>query len=121
MNEETLKQLQEVFTPIAQKIGEGAGYGWEVVLKQQYLEAVMGLVYATMSIIGIFIVYKVCKHFLLLQEKDPDSDYGFFAILISVFIGIPCLMVFILGTETAITHFINPEFYAIKFFIHLVK
>lgn len=43
MNPETITKLQEIMSPVAQKIGEGAEFGWSVVIKQMYVEGVIAL------------------------------------------------------------------------------
>ena len=44
MNEQTIEAIKSAFAPVAEKIGQGASYGWEVVLRQQYVYAILGLV-----------------------------------------------------------------------------
>lgn len=123
MNTEIIDKLKEVMTPIAEKIGEGAEFGWITVLKQQYVEATIGLFFAMLGIVGMIIVYKVTRKFW----NTIESNYSFkkyendgivvFAVL-GIFFSI---FAFIVGSISAITHFINPEYYAIEFFINLVK
>ena len=54
-------------------------------------------------------------HFKRNFDDRPGSMFAI--ILLSIIGGIS----FISGTVDAITHFINPEFYAIEYFINLVK
>ena len=117
MNEQTITQLKEFFTPVAEKVGEGAEFGWEVVMKQQYVVATLGLAWVLLGLIGLFITYKIVKKILASDVYDPK----FPATIIGLAGGFLCLIAIIEGGYDAITHFINPEFYAIEFFIGLVK
>ena len=113
MSEDIITQLKEVFTPIASKIGEGAEFGWIVVVKQQYVEATIGLFFALIGFITLILTYRfVKKNWEELGEGD---------VFIALMIGIASAFSFFIGSTEAITHFINPEYYAIEFFINLVK
>ena len=123
MNEETLTKLQEIFTPVAQKIGEGAQFGWEVVVMQQYVYAWLGVFWAVIGIAGLVATFHfirfACAHKLKNGHLGSEAEYwGTFG---AIFLGVPSLVSFIGGIHTAITHFLNPHYYAIEFFINLVK
>lgn len=106
MNPETIDKLKEVFTPIAQKIGEGTQFGWEAVLKQQEIIGITWLVVAIICFVAVAIfMWKMTR-------SDGDgATWGFFFSLVgfvwSLFGGLPLVL--------------NPEFYAIKFFLYLIK
>ncbi len=117
MTPETITKLQEVFAPIAAKIGQGAEFGWEVVMRQQIVVASMGIVWAIFGLVGVLFF----KRFIggaLQRFKDTEEPFSFFALAALLIVSI----VFIVqGISDAITHFINPAYYALDFFIHLTK
>lgn len=118
---ETINQVKELLAPIALKIGQTAEWGWGVVLKQQYVVAVLGIAQVIMGLILAYIVYVVTKLMWQLQSKDEDSAWGILGVFLPL-LGIIFVSVLIVGGGyDAITHFINPDYYAIDFFIHLAK
>lgn len=40
MNPETVNAIKDALTPVAEKIGQGAEYAWEVVVMGQFAEGV---------------------------------------------------------------------------------
>lgn len=118
MSPEIIEQLKEVFTPVAMKIGEGAEFGWVVVMKQMYVQAWLGVFWAVLAVVfGIFsaIILNRTMKGKELFEANPGLVIPLFTVLAL------CPFAFVFGTIDAITHFINPEFYAIEFFLDLVK
>ena len=114
MNQNIIEQLKEVFTPIALKIGEGAEFGWEVALRQQYIQAIVMTVWSIGALIALIFAWKWGKKIL----DDHWDEVAWFPLSLWVIVWI---FVFGIGIETTITHLLNPEFYAIEFFISLVK
>ena len=110
---QTIDKLKEVFAPIAEKIGQGAEFGWQIVVKQQIGYGIMGLFLAIGGIVFIIIGFKVYKDKIKINEHDKDT--------VVYFLIIPGLATFILGTIFGILHLFNPEYYAIQFFLGLVK
>ncbi len=122
MEPKTIDSLKELLTPVAQKIGETAEWGWGVVIKQMYVEAAMGGATLILGIITSIITYKIIKWCLAEEEKSQYSnDYHTGAVAVGILGGGFSLFLIVCGFEKLITHIINPEFYAIQFFIGLVK
>ena len=115
MNQEIIKQIQDIFTPIAEKIGQGAGFGWEVVLKQQYID---GFLFLFFGVIGLVVFISLLIYIIKAKDKDSwyeDAIFGAIIILILLFVFGSLFSVI------GIKHLFNPEYYAIEFFINLVK
>ena len=121
MNEETVDAIKEALTPIAEKIGEGAKFGWEVVVRQQYVEA-FGLIASAVSFLvvfglGIFFIRKGINY----ERKNNYDDEGLaftmggvgMTVLGAVFAGV--------NLYQGVARLINPEYYAIQFFIGLIN
>lgn len=123
MNEDIIVKLQEVFTPIAAKIGEGAEFGWEVIMKQQYVVAILGVVQFMFGVLLAIGTYSFVRY-AIKRNKDNRgyyNDWTAVGIVVSTFGGVFAITSIMCGFYDAITHFINPEYYAIEFFINLVK
>lgn len=121
MNDDTINQLKDLMTPVAQKIGEGAQFGWEVVIKQQYVEAGIGLFFAIALcplalVVGTWFLKKGRK----MHEESNWTDWEV-PTLLGWVLYVFATGAFVIGSITAITHFINPDYYAIQFFISLVQ
>lgn len=124
MNPETINAIKEALTPIAEKIGQGAEFGWEVVLRQQIVEAWLGVFAVVLSVVCAIALIKFQLYAERKKEKSGSygpSDWE----LLQIITGISGAMIFpiviIAGGYQAITHFLNPAYYALEFFIQLAK
>lgn len=117
-----IEQLKPLFVDIADKIGQGAEFGWEVVIKQQYVEAITTLIFLGLGLVFILISW----YFLVKTDWDGYENN-------QAKTGVPCLIFGIVGgfmtlfsflyllSEGTIGKLLNPEYYALEFFINLVK
>lgn len=121
MNTETIKQISAVFQPVAEKIGQGAQYGWEVVLKQQYVYGIENLVAAISGIILAIITTNLVIKSIKKANGDPDSPWFACAVGGGLLGAIIIISMIGIGTTQAIGHLINPAYYALDFFIQLAK
>lgn len=123
MNTETINQIKEIMQPVADKIGQGAEFGWSVVMRQQLVIAVGGVVMFVVGCILAYIVYRLIK-FSIKKYNEAGGRYSSWDLtggLIGIFGGGTALVLIVAGLFESITHFINPAYYAIQFFIGLVK
>jgi hypothetical protein len=112
MNTETVDAIKDALVPIAAKIGQGAEFGWSVVVKQQFVEGISYLVWAG----PIALLAIVCWWFALKYAKETDGT--------SLFLIVPALILTIwafTNIDEGVLHLLNPEYYALDFFIHLTK
>jgi hypothetical protein len=119
MNPETINQIKEILAPVALKIGQTAEWGWGVVVKQQYVYAVDGLIWAIIAlIVGKLVLPPFYRKLTASNYSERWGEPGWipFGLLVIVL-----AVIFSVGIETAITHFINPEYYVIEFFINLAR
>ena len=117
MNQDMINQLKELFNPIAQKIGESTNFGWEVVLRQQIIYGILNLMAVLVGIIIAIITYKLWKHF----SEDSNFNFQDGRTGIIVIGSIISLGLIIRGLVFGIPYLLNPEYYAIQFFINLIK
>lgn len=110
--ENYIEQLKPLFAQVADKIGQGTSFGWEVVLRQQIAYGIIAIFVAILGLAGII-------GLIIWHKKDEDlmDDTGGGILLIWVL----TLILFIAGTISAILYLTNPEYYALQFFINLVK
>lgn len=77
MNEETIKAMSDAFAPVAEKIGSGAEYGWEVMVMGQFAEGVALLVIAVITSAMFFLLYKKCMAYEKTTSRyDSGAGYG---------------------------------------------
>lgn len=119
MNQETVNAIKEALVPVAEKIGQGAEFGWEVVVRQQYVYGAIGLFFAVLSLVLVFVA--IVPWYKDWARRSKSENYAEPDIVGIVFVAGAALTGVITGSITAITHFINPHYYAIQSFIGLVK
>ncbi len=115
MNQETINQLKTIFEPIAQKIGQGAEFGWEVVVRQQIIIGIIGIV---ITILFAIMMYFLLKFFQKNKNNEEIGETATFHWLLSVIV---VLSVIVMSATQGILHLLNPSYYAIQFFLNLVK
>lgn len=112
-----VEQLKPLFDSIAEKIGQGAEFGWVVVLKQQ-------IVYGVGWGIASVVAYSVAiGGAFLLRWGFKNQDDTEISVVAMMFGGSALILGLILGSMflfSAVARFLNPEYYALQFFISLV-
>jgi|SRR5581483_6776945 len=124
MSPDTVKAIQQALQPVADKIGQGAQYGWAIVVKQQYIEGVTSLItfalwLVVLTIAGGFLFRGLTKYD---WERDAGGKYAVYFIaggitFVIVFLGIIIADPFTWGLK----HLLNPDYYALQFFISLAN
>lgn len=115
MNAETIHAIQEALAPIAEKIGQGAEFGWEAVVRQQYIEGIAGL---GLSVASLLIVILCVYYMAPYAREDWVNDTGIFAFLVAI-IAIPSIVLLGGWAYVALLKLLNPTYYALQFFISL--
>lgn len=126
MTPETVKAISDAFAPVAEKIGQGAQFGWEVVVRQQIVYGYIGVLWVIIGFIGlialaVFQVIAWRNHKKEQEISKYNDDWAVAGIVSLIFGGLAILGAIIGGATDAITHLINPGYYALDFFIHLAK
>ncbi len=115
MNTDTINAIQKALAPVAEKIGQGAAYGWEVVVRQQYINGIASLITALGCLTGVFVCIwaaKWCK-----KNQYGDGAGQFFSV--GGVVGFA--MLFFCFITDGVQHLLNPAYYALDFFINLAK
>lgn len=114
MNPETITAIQTALAPVAEKIGQGAGYGWEIIVKGQVAEGwamtMLGIALLLITLVGAYGIYKLRK--VIVEETDGA---GF---VMATFLLLPAVfsMSFLYD---GIFHLLAPEYKAIEFLLSL--
>ena len=107
------KVKMDILSELVKFLQEVSPLVWQSLIKQVYAEAVGYLIWG----IGLAGASVMFVRFAKARLEDDDSDIlGVFA-YIAVVIAVP---VSLLLLTSAIQHFINPEFYAIRFIVSSV-
>ena len=108
------EELKPIFADVANKIGEGTEWGWEIIMKQMYVHAIGYFIAVALSIPLMF----VCVWLIRKDLKDWETDgitagasLGLFGCFIALGV---CLFY-------GVAHIINPEFYALNYLLDLVR
>lgn len=121
MSPETVDAIQKALAPIAEKIGQGASFGWEVVVRQQYVEGLTGVIFGSAIILCITIsIILAWVWSIKYATRNRDTDIYMIPLMMSVF---GLIGVSLIGSwfYFSLLQLINPAYYALDFFIHLTK
>ena len=112
--ENTIEQLKPLFTQMAEKIGQGAEFGWEVILKQQIAYGVICAIFTVIFLIaGIALIIYSIKSNDSIEENDLETVMVFTYLFIFGGFFIFCIQ--------GILRLLNPEYYTLQFFMNLVQ
>jgi quinol-cytochrome oxidoreductase complex cytochrome b subunit len=118
---ETADTIIKAITPLAEKIGEGAGHLYQVYIKQMYYEGILDLVTIfvifVVTTIAIVIAIKIAnKHGETEKSSGYDSDWDM-KMFISATVATICMIVSffaLFGIQPSITKLVNPEYHAMQ-------
>lgn len=113
----TIEQVKELLIPLANKLGEAAQWGWIVIMRQVYVDAIISTVWCfILSLILVFFIIFIIK---IYKNENIDEDISIPVIGIGIPISLIIIFFMCCNLSTAISHFINPEYYAIKEILNL--
>lgn len=99
-----INELKEVLTPLAEKIGSTAEYTWELLVRYQFAEGILSLLFGISS---ITVAYYCIKNYDNLSYRTDDVIIGALIVFL-VFFGL------ITVYEGAL-HLLVPELKAIEY------
>jgi len=110
MTPETINAIKESLIPVAEKMGQGAEYAWEILVWGQFAEGVATLI---LSLVGV-VVAVLAVHWGKKRYAEDDMDMG--ATLAMIF---GCMAVLLFGgfIYFGLIQTIAPEYSALKFLI----
>ena len=115
--EKTIDIIKTNLQPLADKIGQGAGWTYELFVRQVYVNALTGLLWEVVGI-GLLVIAKKCFD-KKLEDKYYDWEHNkWFLVVPALGIGLALT----LGPlSNLIKALLNPNYQAIKLIIDLVK
>ena len=114
------EQLKPFLVQMSEILGQGAEFSWTVAMKQQYVTAIVGLFWASLGFVGIISGLMAFKKLTKIWNKEIPEVIGV-TIMLLVILGILSFIPFLTGSIVAIQHFVNPEWYAIKDIVGLIR
>jgi formate hydrogenlyase subunit 3/multisubunit Na+/H+ antiporter MnhD subunit len=122
MTEDIINKAFDLISQAFQKLSEGAQYGYNIYVKQQVTNGIIGLLISVL-ILGLIIIV-TCKFIKSIKVKKAASQYYKFfddesegmciatVLIIIICIIIGTFMVFMFADS--LKQLINPEYYAIQ-------
>lgn len=122
-NQDLITKLQNIMQPMADKIGQGAQFGWDTVVQQQIVWGWVHTFLTFSSLVSIFSLVLLFKKLnSIAKTKEIYYNDGYTAGMLFCVIGVVGLIVSVnYNAIEAITHLLNPNYYAIQFFVDLVS
>ena len=116
-----MEELTGVLEQLAIKLGTTTEYLWNVLISQARISAITDLIYIILiSIIGI-IIYKVHKK-LMKEEKYDYYEEPLIAVMVIISLVWAILFIaFFFSIGNIINGFLNPEYWALKEVLSVVK
>ena len=118
------EKLSEAVKVMAEKLGVAVEKLYPILIRQAYVEGYISLAWVIFGILGIMICgYLFWKSFksLTTDNNVNDDDARVFVLSISAFIVIVSIAAVIINIGNAIRALANPEWYAIKMILNLIK
>lgn len=109
MIDETLRQLIDF-------LKEACPVIWGAVYKQVYVEAVAYVVLFVLALAATYACYRIFLYGQEEAKRDKWSDWGAGSLLFAT-LGALAAIIATICINAAIGRFVNPEFYAIRYFI----
>lgn len=127
MTQDIVNQIKDFLAPVADKIGQGAQYGWSVVMRQMVIigiaDAIGALVALVVLIGAIVLVVEAGKKSddtkKSYDDKKEAEEEAEIIKGVGLFIGLVALIAFCICSYVAVAHLANPGFYTLQYFIGL--
>lgn len=122
------EKLSEAVKVMADKLGVAAEKLYPILIKQAYVEGYINLFYAIMCLLLALVVILIVKHLLKKRNmykqtnkyNSEDDTYAYGALFAS-FIATILIVITAGCANWAVRALYNPEWYAIKMILDLVK
>lgn len=105
-----IEKAQPLFDKIAEKIGQGATWGWDVLIRQQYVIAAQNAIGAIIAGVALYWGIRAIRKAQKAGYHDCEEGYWILGSLLTA--GGAIAMTICLLSATG--HIINPGYYALK-------
>lgn len=119
-----MEKLTELLTMLASKLGTTVEYLWTVLIKQATISGIQNIILSVVVTIPIIIFGVYLRYFIKNKEKIEDGyneEFYYVGLVVGTIISVVCVLVFAECINTAMTAFINPEFWALKEILEQLK
>lgn len=113
-SQQLIDLAQKGLTQMAEKLNVTLPHLWEVLIKQQYVEAIQSFAVFGLCLIVWYLLYK-SKEYI----RDKIDDFSPFMIMGIIILSLITIVLFD-DTITGIGQIINPEYYAIKDIVEFI-
>lgn len=126
MDQEALETLLKELQPLAEKIGEGATFLWEVSVQQVYVDGVTSIFYGILWMLIVWIVFKLRMYTIGRIKSlygDPNrltegdridiETMSLTTTIIASIVGGVFLLLAVNRFTSAFRQLLNPEYYAV--------
>lgn len=118
---EIAEAVQVILQPLADKLGTTGQYVWELQVKQAYVDGSIALVGLLFGIALITVAILWMKKINDNLETQRNTEMDGFGVVASVILFIAGFIFLCTNVPTVLNCFINPEYYALRQLIKLVK
>lgn len=119
MKTKIYEKATEYIESLASSLGVAAEHVYGILVKQQYVTGIADAIFAVIFAIVVTICYKVGK-WLATSEMAYRKDWEWLT-FIPVLIGVFAIVFMCVSLYSAIGHLVNPEYYAIKEIMDVLK
>ena len=119
-----MENLTQLLSMLAAKLGTTVEYLWTVLIKQAAISGVQNLIWGIICIVPIILWVYYFRYFLKNKEeikRKYDDELHIIGLSVSLIVSLVFLALFAECINTAITAFINPEYWALKEILSQLK
>lgn len=123
MTPETIESIKQALVPIADKIGQGGMYAWEVLVRGQFAEGITKLILCGVFLIAYIVVNVCARRFYMkfdMSEEDK-AEASMIHLGVASIAGLFVLLIISSEAYDAAIQVIAPEYAALRFLIESVK
>lgn len=115
----SINMIKDNLQPLAEKIGQGVGWTYELFVRQVYVNAFTGLLWCIPGTILLILIKKFNSE--KFQEWENENYLEGLHIWLAIVFGIVSLALVLLPLSDLIQALVNPNYQAIKLIIDMVK
>lgn len=113
-------EIKQALTEIAKGLGVAAEHVYEVLVRQQVVIGITGILWPILAVIVLLVLSKLFVKYLAvpaLKKQIKSEDLAVIILFAAIFLGIGWVVLLINGIISVVEsvgHLINPEYYALK-------
>ena len=108
----------EVIDAIAAQLGVAKEFVWEILVKQQYVEAAQLMIGVIFCVVVLVYSIPICSKGFKEEYSSGDADAA--AAIIGLFVSVGASIYILCGSIACVGRLLNPEYYALKDILNMV-